>query len=404
MDSMTYIQLVLSEEVQRLLLVNPSQDVYQFLLKNQAHSQVALLAEQLEGRQKAKFKLPHWFAASHVVFPARISMEQCSSEQTAIFKASLVSGKNFIDLTGGFGVDDWAFSKQFETVYYLEQQAHLSQIARHNFKVLGCDNVQVINEDGIAYLTQSTQHYDCIYLDPARRKETQKVFRLADCEPNIEEILPLLWTKTNQVLLKCSPLLDIDLATKSLSHLCKVFVVAVENECKELLFLLQKDWVKPVEIQAVNLKNNDNTEVFTFQKSEETFVEVAYGTPLDFLYEPNAAILKSGAFKSVAHTFELHKLHPNSHLYTSESLRNDFPGRKFKVNSVLPFSKNQLKKLALPAKANITTRNFPYSTAELRKMTNIKDGGDSYLFFTTLIDSSLVVILCEKVNLGNFEC
>jgi 16S rRNA G966 N2-methylase RsmD len=355
-----------------------------------------MLAEQIEGRQKAKHKLPHWFKSDKVVFPPRISMEQCSSELTAIFKSSLVKGDSLVDLTGGFGVDDWAFAQQFKEVVYLEQQMHLAELAKHNFEQLGCENVKVVVEDSMVFIENTTQQFDCIYLDPARRKETQKVYKLADCEPNVENILPLLWQKTNQILLKCSPLLDIDLAAKSLNHLTKVIVVAVENECKELLFLLQKNEEKSFEIEAVNLKLNGETNRFVYQKKEEEIATPTYGNPLVFLFEPNAAILKSGAFKIIALKFNLLKLHPNSHLYTASMPCDDFPGRKFKISACLPFSKNQIKKMKLPLKANITTRNFPYSTTELRKMTHIKDGGDIYLFFTTLMDGSLAVLVAEK--------
>jgi predicted O-methyltransferase YrrM len=379
-----------------MVLANAQQDVYQFLLKNHLHPQIAMLAEQIEGRQKAKHKLPHWFKSDKVVFPPRISMEQCSSELTAIFKASLVKGDSLVDLTGGFGVDDWAFAQQFKEVVYLEQQMHLAELAKHNFEQLGCENVKVVMEDSMVFIENTTQQFDCIYLDPARRKETQKVYKLADCEPNVENILPLLWQKTNQILLKCSPLLDIDLAAKSLNHLTKVIVVAVENECKELLFLLQKNEEKSFEIEAVNLKLNGETNRFVYQKKEEEIATPTYGNPLVFLFEPNAAILKSGAFKIIALKFNLLKLHPNSHLYTASMPCDDFPGRKFKISACLPFSKNQIKKMKLPLKANITTRNFPYSTTELRKMTHIKDGGDIYLFFTTLMDGSLAVLVAEK--------
>ena len=397
-DSQEYIDLILSDDIQKVLLKNQTQDVYQFLLKNHAHVYVSLLAEQIEGRQKSKLKLPSWFNCASVVFPARISMEQCSSEFTANFKANLIEGNSLIDLTGGFGVDDYAFSKQFKVVYYVEQQAHLASIAKHNFKVLGAENINVCNEDGIDFLRNTDQNFDCIYIDPARRKDSQKVFKLSDCEPNIEEILPLLWTKTNQILIKCSPLLDIELATKSISNLVKVFVVAVDNECKELLFLLQKNYEDECLIQAINLKSNAENEIFEFYKSEEAYVEVTYSEPSQYLYEPNAAVLKAGAFKSIADKFQMDKLHPNSHLYTSTDFCESFPGRKFKIREILPFSKNKLKKLSLPAKANLTTRNFPYSIAELRKMTNIKDGGNEFLFFTTLLDSSLVVLCCEKIS------
>ena len=396
MDSQAYINLVLSDDIQKIILLNAQQEVYQFILKNHQHPHVALLAEQIEGRQKAKHKLPHWFNGARVVFPPRISMEQCSSELTAIFKSTLVKGNTLVDLTGGFGVDDWAFAQQFHEVVYLEQQGHLAQLAKHNFAQLGCDNVQVLMDDSLTFLTQTNQQFDCIYLDPARRKEAQKVFKLADCEPNVEDILPLLWQKTNQVLIKCSPLLDIDLAAKSLQHLTKVYVVAVENECKELLFLLQKNKEESFDIESVNLKLNGDFDRFVYQKKEEAIAEPSYGKPEAYLFEPNAAILKSGAFKMVAIQFDLVKLHPNSHLYSAAFPCEDFPGRKFKINACLPFSKNHLKKMNLPIKANITTRNFPYSTAEIRKMTHIKDGGDIYLFFTTLIDGSLVVLLTEK--------
>ncbi|MEC7770214.1 MAG: class I SAM-dependent methyltransferase [Bacteroidota bacterium] len=353
------------------------------------------LTEQIEAKKKCKDKLPTWFISSNIYYPNKLNIEQTSSEITAAYKAEIVSGKSLVDLTGGFGVDSYFFSKKIDQVFHCEINQELSGIANHNFKVLGQENIQCSSEDGVEFLKKSTDSFDWIYVDPSRRNDKKgKVFLLEDCLPNLPEHLPLLFKKTQHILVKTSPLLDIKMGITALNFVKEVHVVAIQNEVKELLFVLEKEYMGSIQIKTINLLP-EQRDIFNFELEEEQDAQIHFGEPLSYLYEPNTAILKSGGFKSVAKAHGLVKLHPHSHLYTADNII-DFPGRRFEIHQVLPYSKKSLKTLAV-SKANITTRNFPLSVAEIRKKHNIKDGGNRYLFFTKTIDDALLVLDCEKV-------
>jgi len=353
------------------------------------------LAEQIEAKKKCQDKLTTWFNTPNIYYPNKLNIEQTSSETTAAYKAQIVDGKSLIDLTGGFGVDSYFFSKKIETVLHCEINPELSAIASHNFKVLGQENIECFPEDGISFLKKSTRNFDWVYVDPSRRSEKKgKVFLLEDCLPNLPENLPLLFDKTQNILVKTSPLLDIKMGIETLDFVKEVHVVAVQNEVKELLFILENGYTGGIQIKSIDLRPEQNNG-FNFLWEEEPHIQVHYGEPASYLYEPNAAILKSGGFKSVAKAYNLKKLHPHSHLYSFSELV-DFPGRRFKIQQVLPYSKKSLKSMGV-SKANITTRNFPLSVAEIRKKHKIKDGGSRYLFFTRSINDALLVLDCKKV-------
>ncbi|MEZ4811202.1 MAG: class I SAM-dependent methyltransferase [Allomuricauda sp.] len=353
------------------------------------------LAEQLETKKKCRDKLPTWFHTPNIYYPNKLNIEQTSSEQTAWYKATLVQGKTLLDLTGGFGVDTYFFSKKIDAVFHCEINAELSEIAGHNFEMLGQRNVTFIPKDGIQYLKEVDKKYDWIYVDPSRRNDVKgKVFLLKDCLPNLTEHLSMIFEKTDSVLIKTSPLLDIKQGICELDFVKEIHVVAVNNEVKELLFLLEKGYGDDVTLKTINILHGQKM-VFDFALSKEQQIASEFSKPQQYLYEPNAAILKAGGFKSVGKAFGLKKLHQHSHLYTAMELL-DFPGRRFKVLEVLPYSKNALKSFA-QEKANITTRNFPISVSELRKRHKIKDGGSSYLFFTKTMDGSLVILDCRKI-------
>ncbi|MGX1930547.1 THUMP-like domain-containing protein [Flagellimonas sp. 2504JD4-2] len=353
------------------------------------------LSEQLEAKKKCKEKLPTWFNTASIYYPNKLNIEQTSSEQTAAYKAGLVDGKMLLDVTGGFGVDSYFFSKKIDTVFHCEINPDLSEIGAHNFQILGRKNISCISKDGIEYLRESSQNFDWIYIDPSRRSDHKgKVFLLKDCIPNLPMHLPAIFEKTDNVLVKTSPLLDISQGLKELDFVKEVHVVAVRNEVKELLFVLEKGFADDISIKTVNLIQ-DNEETFQFVFHQEQEATTTLGSPETYLYEPNAAILKSGGFKSIANTLAVKKLHQHSHLYTSTHLI-DFPGRKFKIEQVLPYSKKTLKDTGF-GKVNITTRNFPTSVAELRKKHKIKDGGEHYLFFTTDSNDKLIVLVCKKI-------
>ena len=371
---------LLNDAVQEFLTANLKTDALSLLFKNQVFKNVTQkeLTQQLIGKQKAASKLPTWFKTKGIYYPEKLNLEQTSSEATAQFKASLVSGDSMLDLTGGFGVDSFYFSKKVTQLTHIETNTELSNIAAHNFKQLEADNISCVNEEAISFLKNNNQHYDWIYLDPSRRNTKKgKVFLLEDYQPNIIELLPLLYAKTENILLKTSPLLDITLGVDTLKNVKQVYVVAVDNEVKELLWHLQKDYDKDYKTHAINIKKQ-TTETLTFDQNTEEHLSVAYSHPKMYLYEPNAALLKAAAFNMVANTYKLSKIAPFSHLYTSDTLVS-FPGRTFVVKHCFDYHKKAMKQLGIK-KANITTRNFGLSVSEIRKIHKISDGGDLYLF------------------------
>ncbi|MDT0294368.1 class I SAM-dependent methyltransferase [Mesonia ostreae] len=389
---------VLEPKVQDYIRKNENANTTQLILKGSPFAGItpAEIAQQIEARKKAKRKLPTWYAAKQIYFPPGLNLEQTSSEITAKYKASLVKGKKLIDLTGGFGIDSFSFAEVIEQVIHVEQNKELSQIAQHNFKQLSTqDNTTFICGDSIAHLANSTQHYDTIFIDPARRDELGgKVFRLQDCEPDVLSNLNLLTEKSDLVLIKTAPLLDIQLGLKELGSVKEIHIVAVNNEVKELLWLIDKNSSFQVKLICKNFAK-DNTETFEAFIEEENQAKAEYAQPLQFLYEPNATLLKAGFFQLLAEKFQVKKIAQHSHLYTSEELIS-FPGRRFKVIGSIPFSKKTMKSWS-NKKANITTRNFPISVETIRKKYKIKDGGVDYLFFTTTQDGEKIAFHTQKV-------
>jgi 16S rRNA G966 N2-methylase RsmD len=360
------------------------------------------LAEQIIARQKIKLKLPTWYNNPTVIFPVSLSLEQSSSEITAQHKADLVSGKLLIDATGGLGVDTYYFAKRFDKVIYVEQNADLVQAARYNFEQLGATNIECICSESIDFLSHFTEKIDWIYLDPARRSATQKrVHQLADCEPDIAKNVELLFQQSNNILLKASPILDIKQAIEELQSVQKVHVVAVENECKEILFELVKsvykvqNLINVVQTQTVNYRKEIQSFDFGLEQEQKTIVQ--FSNPLRFLYEPNVAILKAGAFKSVGSRFGLSKIALHSHLYTSTELIRGFPGRIFEIIDTVKADYQYLESYLSNRKANLTVRNFPIGAEELRKKLKLKDGGDVYLFATTLHNNDKRIVICRKI-------
>ncbi len=389
---------ILNKEVQEFIDVNLRLDTNGLILKKSIFIEVSNkeLAEQIIAKLKCKDKLPTWFGLESGLFPVKISIEQTSSEETAKYKASLISGKNIVDLTGGFGVDDFYFSRNFESIIHCELNPELSEITEHNFKELGVGNCTFFAGDGLVLLQNSEEKFDWIYLDPSRRSDVKgKVFLLKDCLPNVPDNLELLFLKSNNVMMKTSPLVDISQGISELKGVKEIHVVAVKNEVKELLWILEKESSGDILIKTVNLIGEDKQE-FEFALSSEGNQDPKYSLPLNYLYEPNSAILKSGAFNQVSVQLELFKLNKHSHLYTSQDLI-PFPGRSFEIKEVIPFQKKVLKKRFGGSKANITIRNFPKKVDELRKDLNIKDGGDVYLFFTTNRTGEKVCLVCGKV-------
>tara|TARA_Y100001933_G_scaffold172174_2_gene170318 strand:+ start:7115 stop:8293 length:1179 start_codon:yes stop_codon:yes gene_type:complete len=388
---------ILKTGVQTFIEKKWNADIMSVLLKKPVFEDISQqeLVQQLEGKKKSKDKLPTWFNTMGIYYPKKRNLEQTSSEITAAYKAALVSGKSLVDLTGGFGVDTYFFSNKIARVDHCEIDAELSEIVAHNFSLFGIENVSFHTKDGMEFLKECNGKADWVYADPSRRDDKKgRVFLLKDCEPDIVGNLDTILEKTANVLLKTSPLLDISQGTKELKHVAKIHVVALKNEVKELLWVLKKGYRKEPQIITANLMG-DSVQHFSFFPSEERNAKVNIGPPSKFLYEPNAAILKAGAFKLIADRFGIQKLHEHSHLYTSNRLI-DFPGRCFAIQSVIPYGKKTLKELGVE-KANVTVRNFPEAVATIRKKHKIKGGGDTFLFFTTNMHGKLIVLKCTKI-------
>ncbi len=388
---------ILNTEIQEFINTNLNFNTSSILLKGTAFNAVSTkeIIEQIEAKRRCKDKLSSWFNAENIYYPNKLNIEQTSSETTAKYKSELIQGKSIIDLTGGFGVDCFYFAKQFEHVEHCEINEDLSTIVDHNFKQLNTQNIHIIKTDGIEYLKNNSKVYDWIYLDPSRRHESKgKVFFLNDCLPNIPHHLNQLFKQSKRIMIKTSPLLDLSIGINELNHVKTIHIVAVNNEVKELLWILEAGYNKSISVKTINIKNNTR-ECFQFLLHEEAITNIEYSEPLSYLYEPNAAILKAGAFNQVAKQLNLLKLHKHSHLYTSNSL-NNFPGRRFKVNKIIDYNKKVIKKLGLK-KANITTRNFPETVNQIRNKLKILDGGNIYLFFTTDKNEQKIMIIASKI-------
>lgn len=386
---------ILHKEVQDFIQKNLRSNITQLILKGSPFEDISIqeLAQQIVSKQKSEKKLPTWFQTENIYYPPKLNLEQTSSEVTANYKASLISGKSLLDMTGGFGIDSFAFSQKFEKVVHCEMNEDLSKIAKYNFQQLDQSNIECIHTDALQYLNNEERSFDCIYVDPSRRNDKKgKVFLLEDCEPNIPENLDRLFESTDQILIKTSPILDISSAINELKFVKHIHIVAVDNEVKELLFYLKKDHTVQIEIKSINIdKKGDQHFSFIYKSQSES----SYSEPLKYLYEPNASILKSGGFHEISNQLEVHKLHLHSHLYTSNELI-DFPGRKFEIIEVLPYDKKKIKKVFKENKANITTRNFPKSVDQIRKNLKLQDGGQYYLFFTKDYHDKFICIICKK--------
>lgn len=374
-------------------------DVQRLALEVRKHPEVDahFALDQIAGRQKSRTKLPSWAEVDALIFPPSVSMEQCSSEATASYKSSLVSGESLVDLTGGFGVDFSFLANRFSSAVYVERQEHLCHIAEHNFKVLGLSHVQVVNDDAEHYLA-TMPVVDLIYLDPARRDGAgNRVFRLDDCTPNVVQLLDLLLTKGRQVMIKLSPMLDVSQALRQLRGVSEVHIVSVAGECKELLLLLSAKHEGDVKIVCVN-----DGQTFTYRLGEPVVMPMQWSgeLPADgdlYLYEPNASMMKAGCFGQLAQRYGLQAVAQQSHLFVAERPISDFQGRKFVVNDITTLNSKELKqKLAGITQANVAVRNFPLKAAELAKRLRLKDGGSVYIFGTRLTNGKNVLLLCEK--------
>lgn len=385
--------------------------------------------DQIRGRKMARVKLPRWASLEGIIYPPHISMEQCSSEQTALYKAELAarllglpvpSSENekeseFVDLTGGFGVDfSYIASRLGVKSMYVERQAHLCEAAKENFGRLGLKNAIVKNGDGIKVL-HSLKDLKLIFIDPARRDDAgNKVVSLKDCTPDVTVLQEEMLSKADDVVIKLSPMLDWHRAVSELSHVREVHIISVNNECKELLLVLSARNMGEMEASSADgaageVKHAGNLRIYCINDAqsfvceesdmEASSVKIAPSTleEMQYLYEPNASLMKAGCFGVLSGRYDARMLSKNSHLFVSREPITAFPGRSFRIIAVSSFNKKELKRhLSGITKANIATRNFPLSVAELRKRLKLKDGGETYIFATTLSDESHVLVITEK--------
>ena len=436
--------------IEALILEHRTKDVNRLSLKWHGMPEAAWMIAQVEGWQKLRKKVPSWTNIESLHYPKRLSVEQCSSEQTAKYKADIIRRKMqqlphpaaMADITGGFGVDCSFLSPLFFKAFYVERDEALCSTMQHNAPLLQLDNLSIVNEDGTEWL-QKQSHLDFVFIDPARRSSGgKKLISLLDCEPNVVNLLPTLKEKATWVMLKLSPMLDISIALKQTENYAEeVHILGVNGECKELLLLMnmEKQTSDPIIVcadgkellrftqqeentasfLATSVQNentsrqNNNTssqDKAGSTKNEDTSIQnEAISSPKNtntpqsyyatdiaaYLYEPNPTILKAGAFHTVAKRYSLQKLHPNTHLYTANTLVTDFPGRVFRVISVIEYSKKELKKIS-NRQTNLSARNFTETTEQLRKKLRLRDGGSEYWFATTYFPSRKAVIICEK--------
>lgn len=387
---------MINEQTWDFIRQHAADDVRKLALQGTKDAAVdlSMALQQIAGRQTALKKLPSWAAVERVLYPPHLNMEQCSSEQTARYKARLAgSGDTYVDLTGGLGVDFYWMSQGFKQRYYVERNAELCELVEHNFRTLG-HNCSVCCSDTATYLP-TVPHADVVFLDPARRNEHGgRTYDIKDCTPNILELLPLLMEKADKVILKLSPMLDWRKAVDDLQYVREVHIVSVDNECKELLLVLEQT-ERPLRLVCVN--NNQ-----IFEVSSHPSPLTSHPSPLtseQFLYEPNASIMKAGCFDALPQQYPVCQVSANSHLFLSSVEIEDFPGRRFQICAISSTNKQTLKEtLAGVSRANISVRNFPLSVEQLRKKLRLKDGGDTYIFATTEADGAHSLYICRKIG------
>jgi len=385
-DLKSFLDLYLEQDITKITLQ----------LSNTYKDDFALLAEQLKLYKKAKIKFPS-FANAYCFFTTK-SFEQASSESAAKFKATLFKGSKILDLSGGLGVDDWAFSNSFKQVISVDRDEYLNQIVRRNFELLHINNIDRLDADANDFIKNDAK-YDLVYLDADRRPEikNKRVFDLLNSEPNILQLKKRLFELTDTILLKLSSMLDISALFNELVDISEVYVVSVNNEVKELLVVLEKEFLQQ-QIHAVNLEN-DRVESYTSKRNLKS--EISYSDEGAFFYEPSLALIKSGIAQNYANDKGMKMLAPNSYFFLTNSLVNDFFGRSFKVIAKIDFSKSNVKKYLSQngiVKANISKRNFPVTVNEIKKTFSISDGGEEYLFFTENNSKQRLLFHCRKMN------
>ncbi len=366
---------LLNKEVQHYINANLKTDLHSLLLKKSPFPEVSMqeIVQQIKGKQVAERKFP-FLLKEGILFPPQLSLEQSSSEKTALYKSGILKGKKFIDLTSGFGIDAYYLSQNFDNITLVEQNTGLLKIVENNWAVLD-RKATFINLKLEDFLDENQEHFDVIYLDPARRDEQKnKVFLLEDLSPDILEIQEKLRSFSNQVVIKLSPLIDLKYLVSVLPGISGIDIIALKNDVKEVVVFLSNENTGKIICNCVNLDSGES--VFSFTYGEEETAESEYSEPENYIYIPNHSILKAGTFNLISQKFGLKKLHPNSHLYTSAEKVGNFPGRILEMESV------DSKSIKKKGQFNIIAKNYPLKPEEIKKKYGLKDGGDQYLIFT----------------------
>lgn len=405
-----YLCRRMMNEATRLFIRQHLQDdIRQLALRGTKDPEVdlAFALQQIDGHRRALEKLSTWATIEGIVWPSHLSMEQCSSERTALYKAGVAGcGESFVDLTAGFGVDAAFIAQGFQRAVCVEVQPELCAISSANFQLLGLHQTEVVNGNGVDYLHEMPPA-DLVFIDPARRDEHGgRTYGIADCTPNVLEMIDELLAKAQRVMIKLSPMLDWRKAVADLGeqNVSAVHIVSVNNECKELLFVVECGaWSVEGDysVHCVNLLSDGSEERFEFDAQAPSPIKILH-SPLftfHFLYEPNASVMKAGCFDLLAERFGVMPLHRNSHLFVSDAEVADFPGRGFVIERTTSMNKRELRdSLAGVTQANIAVRNFPLSTADLRKRLKLLDGGDIYIFATTVANQGHRLFFCRKIS------
>ncbi len=375
---------IINKEVQKYINANLNADLHSLLLKKSPFPDVSMseIVQQIKGKQVAQKKFP-FLLKEGIVFPPQLNLEQASSEKTALYKSDLLKGKKFIDLTSGFGIDAYYLSKNFDEVTLVEQNAELLEIVENNWTVLE-RKADFINQKLEDFLHENKKEFDVVYLDPARRGNNKnKVFLLEDLSPNILEIQDKLLSISDEVVIKLSPLIDLKYLVSVLKNISRIDIIALKNDVKEVVVFLSHENSEEILCNCVNLESGESAFTFKFGAEENTHAE--YSEPEKYIYIPNNSILKAGVFNLISERFTIKKLHPNTHIYTSNKKTENFPGRILEVEVIE--SKGVKKK----SQFNIISKNYPLKPEEIKKKYGLKDGGESYLIFTQSKKGKIII-------------
>lgn len=352
------------------------------------------VAEQINGRQKTVKKLPFLNGKENIIYPPAISLEQCSSEATAKYKASLVSGQTALDLTAGFGIDAAFLSQSFDQIILVEKNDYLLKIAEHNYPFLNIHNAKFVSAEAEGFLEKTNDHFDLIYIDPSRRAGSRKVFLPEDCEPDVVQLMPMLLKRAKKVMVKLSPMLDLKMILRSFKQISELHILSHGGECKEILLLADHENKFNGVIKCIDLEYGD----FEFNLEAEPDLNVKLSEAKTFIYLPNPSIAKAGAFRSLASAFDLDKLADNTHIYSSDVYKKGFPGKVYRNLGNTSYSKDKLQEVSKEKGFNIVLRNFPDDISSVAKKLGIQMSGDKYLMCYRDRDEKPIVTVCEALT------